>query len=56
MVPWTKRTTEEASMARPHLGSMVAVISTILVLAGCGDEQPDASGTPRPGYPPAEDR
>jgi thiol-disulfide isomerase/thioredoxin len=25
---------------------MVAVISTVLVLAGCGDDQPDAGGTP----------
>ena len=26
--------------------AMVAVISTVLVLAGCGDDQPDAGGTP----------
>lgn len=33
--------------------SVVAVISTVLVLAGCGDEQPEAGGTPTSTQPPA---
>jgi thiol-disulfide isomerase/thioredoxin len=37
---------------RPAMISTVAVISTVLVLAGCGDAQPDTGNTPTP--PPTE--
>jgi hypothetical protein len=39
MMRWTKRTTEEDSMARLR-PAVVAVISTVLVLAGCDEDQP----------------
>lgn len=40
-------------MARLRFGSTVAVIGTVLVLAGCGGEQPDAGGSPTSTRPPA---
>jgi thiol-disulfide isomerase/thioredoxin len=49
---WTKRTTMEDSMTRPRFGSIVAVISTVLMLAGCGDEQPEAGGRSTSTQPP----
>lgn len=35
--------------------TVVAVISTVLVLAGCGDDQPDAGGTPTSTQPPTSE-
>jgi thiol-disulfide isomerase/thioredoxin len=43
MMRWTKRTTEEDSMTRLR-PAVVAVISTVLVLAGCGDNQAGTGG------------
>jgi thiol-disulfide isomerase/thioredoxin len=39
-------------MALLRFGGMIAAIGTVLVLAGCGDEQPEAGGTPTSTQPP----